>query len=270
MQIGLFAVELLDHRILTSQISCPVGGCCLSQDRDWPRNGAAVHPIVPPRISQLQTAVGLYQNDRDTHKLEGYRCIGLSQYDHQTTLEVGKRCRALFPFLCTIALFPQIQRLGGRTDGINDRYWFYRDGLERITVDAAGTVGTLRQQISSDLSMPRDNVTLSKDQKLVSICIRYKQHTTDVGIKPGLKLQLQLLSKTPEQFKDLSNNKLRLKQAGVQHGDMVSCRSTALPADVPHPLLQSLLPPPTANLCALLQQRSRITVPRADLHAIPF
>ncbi|DBB11014.1 TPA: hypothetical protein ACH3X3_006495 [Trebouxia sp. C0006] len=71
-----------------------------------------------------------------------------------------------------------------------------RDGLERITVDAAGTVGTLRQQISSDLSMSRDNVTLSKDQKL-------------------------LLSKTPEQFKDLSNNKLRLKQAGVQHGDMI-------------------------------------------------
>ncbi len=72
--------------------------------------------------------------------------------------------------------------------------------------------------------MSRDNVTLSKDQKLVSICIRYKQHTTDVGIKPGLKLQPQLLSKTPEQFKDLSNNKLRLKQAGVQHGDMVSCQ----------------------------------------------
>ncbi|KAA6426613.1 MAG: NPL4 1-like [Trebouxia sp. A1-2] len=71
-----------------------------------------------------------------------------------------------------------------------------RDGLERITVDAAGTVGTLRQQISSDLSMPREHVTLSKDQKL-------------------------LLSKNPEQFKDLSNNKLRLKQAGVQHGDMI-------------------------------------------------
>ena len=31
----------------------------------------------------------------------------------------------------------------------------------------------------------------------------------------------QLVSKTPEQFKDLSNNKVRLKQAGVQHGDMV-------------------------------------------------
>jgi len=100
-------------------------------------------------------------------------------------------------------------------------------------------VGTLRQQISSDLNMPRDNVTLSKDQKLVSMCIRYKQHTTDIGIEPGLELQLQLLSKTPEQFKDLSNNKLRLKQAGVQHGDMVRAKSKALPADVPHPLPQS-------------------------------
>ncbi|KAL3153175.1 hypothetical protein ABBQ38_011927 [Trebouxia sp. C0009 RCD-2024] len=71
-----------------------------------------------------------------------------------------------------------------------------RDGLERIEVDAGGTIGTLRQQISSDLNMPRENVTLSKDQKL-------------------------LVSKTPEQFKDLSNNKVRLKQAGVQHGDMI-------------------------------------------------
>ena len=87
--------------------------------------------------------------------------------------------------------------------------------------------------------MPRENVTLSKDQKLVSICICYKQHTTEINVKPGLELQLQLLSKTPEQFKDLSNNKLRLKQAGVQHGDMVSGRSKALPADVPHPLPQS-------------------------------
>lgn len=66
----------------------------------------------------------------------------------------------------------------GCTDVIDVAHWFYRDGLERITVDAAGTVGTLRQQISSDLSMPRENVTLSKDQKLVSICICYKQHTT--------------------------------------------------------------------------------------------
>ena len=85
--------------------------------------------------------------------------------------------------------------------------------------------------------MPRENVTLSKDQKLVSICIRYKQHTIEVNIKPGLELQLQLLSKTPEQFKDLNNNKLRLKQAGVQHGDMVSGRSKALQADVPQRLL---------------------------------
>ncbi len=113
--------------------------------------------------------------------------------------------------------------------------------------------------------MPRDNVTLSKDQKLVSMCIRYPQHATDVGIEPGLELQLQLLSKTPEQFKDLSNNKLRLKQAGVQHGDMVIARSKALPADVPYPL-----PPPTANACASLQQRLRNTCSHADLHAIPF
>jgi len=93
----------------------------------------------------------------------------------------GPCCRSHPPLHC----LPQMQRLGGRSDAINARYCFYRDGLERITVDAAGTVGTLRQQISSDLSMPRENVTLSKDQKLVSNCIRYKQHTTKLNIKPG-------------------------------------------------------------------------------------
>jgi len=159
----------------------------------------------------------------------------------------GPCCRSHAPLHC----LPQMQRLGGRSDAVNARYCFYRDGLERITVDAAGTVGTLRQQISSDLSMPRENVTLSKDQKLVSNCIRYKQHTTKLNIKPGLELQLQLLSKTPEQFKDLSNNKLRLKQAGVQHGDMVSGRSKALQADVPHRLTQSPYGYPSSN-CKLM------------------
>lgn len=71
-----------------------------------------------------------------------------------------------------------------------------RDGLERIDIDAGGTVGTLRQQVSSALNLPREDVTLSKDQKL-------------------------LLSKTPHQFKDLSNNKVRLKQAGIDHGEMI-------------------------------------------------
>lgn len=33
---------------------------------------------------------------------------------------------------------------------------------------------------------------------------------------------VQLLSKTPHQFKDLSNNKVRLKQAGIDHGEMVN------------------------------------------------
>ena len=44
---------------------------------------------------------------------------------------------------------------------------------------------------------------------------------------------MQLVSKTPEQFRDLSNNKVRLKQAGVQHGDMVS---RSLAPDPPLPL----------------------------------
>lgn len=61
-----------------------------------------------------------------------------------------------------------------------------RDGLERITVDAAGTVGTLRQQISSDLNMPREHVTLSKDQKLVSMHTCCNLHQNILLYKNGL------------------------------------------------------------------------------------
>jgi len=58
----------------TSLISCPFVRGCLSQDRDWPRNGAAVHAIVPPRISQFQAAVGLYHNTTIL-TLTSLRCI---------------------------------------------------------------------------------------------------------------------------------------------------------------------------------------------------
>ena len=97
---------------------------------------------------------------------------------------------------------------------------FRRDGLERIEVDAGGTIGTLRQQISSDLNMPRENVTLSKDQKLV--CIRVFGLGSLHWELTHCTCGAQLVSKTPEHFKDLSNNKVRLKPAGVQHGDIVS------------------------------------------------
>ena len=63
---------------------------------------------------------------------------------------------------------------------------FCRDGLERIEVDAGGTIGTLRQQISSDLNMPRENVTLSKDQKLV--CMRICFHLVSVTFPHTLHL----------------------------------------------------------------------------------
>ena len=58
---------------------------------------------------------------------------------------------------------------------LSTSFSYYRDGLERITVDAGGTIGTLRQQISSDLNMPREHVTLSKDQKLVRLCAFERQ-----------------------------------------------------------------------------------------------
>ncbi len=51
-------------------------------------------------------------NDRETHKLEVYRCIGLGQYDHQITLKVAKLCRPLFPFLCTMHCLHKHTNLG--------------------------------------------------------------------------------------------------------------------------------------------------------------
>ena len=60
-------------------------------------------------------------------------------------------------------------RLLSATAGVLIAQVSCRDGLERVTIDAGGTVGTLRQQLSSALNLPRDHVTLSKDQKLVGM-----------------------------------------------------------------------------------------------------
>ena len=93
----------------------------------------------------------------------GLRVLGT--HDHSVTVQV-----------CPTPSAPSLahQRADGTLSGTDDVMSMkcsacngYRDGLERITVDAAGTIGTLRQQISSDLNLPRDNVVLSKDQKLV-------------------------------------------------------------------------------------------------------
>ena len=64
---------------------------------------------------------------------------------------------------------------------------------------------------------------------------------------------LQLVSKTPEQFKDLSSNKVRLKQAGIDHGAMASAASS-LAGDGP------------SQSCAYVHP----SLATADIHALPL
>lgn len=71
-----------------------------------------------------------------------------------------------------------------------------RDGLERIEVADNGTLQSLKQAIHQKLNIPWESMQLSKNAQL-------------------------LTSKRHEDFQDLSNNGLGLRQAGVQHGDMI-------------------------------------------------
>lgn len=101
--------------------------------------------------------------------------FSLSTYDHQTALQASFSSPVSGQDILHLLTKPDAL-LFNILDSQNRHYTVScRDGLERIEVDAGGTIGTLRQQISSDLNMPRDNVTLSKDQKLV--CIRICTHS---------------------------------------------------------------------------------------------
>ena len=178
---------------------------------------------------------------------------GLSTNDHQTALQASIR-RQHHDRTYLLHLLHWSSQTGAPFLNIieSQKHQYTvccRDGLERIEVDAGGTIGTLRQQISSDLNMPRENVTLSKDQKLV--CMRIDIYLVFATSLTCCTSGAQLVSKTPEQFKDLSNNKVRLKQAGVQHGDMV--RAVAAQSQ--------------AKLASLLLHMTRVL---ADLHAVPF
>lgn len=64
---------------------------------------------------------------------------------------------------------------------------------------------------------------------------------------------LQLVSNTPEQFKDLSSNKVRLKQAGIDHGAMASAAG-------------SLAGDGASQSCACPHP----SLATADIHALPL
>lgn len=71
-----------------------------------------------------------------------------------------------------------------------------RDGLERIEVDPAASVGDLRETISRQLSIPLADVNLSRDPKL-------------------------LTAKNAEGFNDLADDHKSLKELGFNNGELV-------------------------------------------------
>lgn len=71
-----------------------------------------------------------------------------------------------------------------------------RDGLERVEIDAAVTVGELRKTISQRLSIPLEDCWLSRDPKL-------------------------LTAKDPSPYTDMADNSKTLQQLGFANGELV-------------------------------------------------
>lgn len=109
----------------------------------------------------------------------------------------------------------------------------HRDGLERIEVKDGATVGDLRTKIHEQLHIPREDITLSQDAKLVRwlhIFQPQQQQTT----------YTQLTAKDPSSFTDLANDTASIAAAGLSHGSMVHHSSSyaAHPRLLTNPRLQ--------------------------------
>ncbi|CAK0786439.1 hypothetical protein CVIRNUC_009652 [Coccomyxa viridis] len=71
-----------------------------------------------------------------------------------------------------------------------------RDGLERIQVPEGATIGQLKQQITENLDVPAEDITLSTNKDL-------------------------LTSLDKNTFNDMARDKQAVQSVGIQHGDMV-------------------------------------------------
>lgn len=108
-----------------------------------------------------------------------------------------------------------------------------RDGLERIHVEQNASLSALKDLISQKVERPHEQLTISTDQTLVRIfpCrsavnlfgasdLVLLLHS-DVSTTPCL----QLTSKSPETFLDLTDDDSSLSELGFKNGQMVRCIS---------------------------------------------
>jgi Nuclear pore localisation protein NPL4 len=119
-----------------------------------------------------------------------------------------------------------------------------RDGLERVQVPADSTLGTLRQVVADKIQRPVDQMHMSCDQTLVGFLLKCLRVTvTSLAYPSALRVssasavpaapasydkqlksllpELQLASKSPDTYLDLSEDDAKLSDVGFKNGDMV-------------------------------------------------